>query len=316
MTRLTIALVSLTLSLGACGKKDGKEDENKADSKSNKVDTPDKPTSVETDSDKAALGASKNDISAADTPAATETGNVVTEEVTYQGGGVTMKGYLAYDKTRTGKRPGVLVVHEWWGHNDYARKRARMLANMGYTALAVDMYGDGKQAEHPKDAGKFVQEVIANMDAAQTRFKSAYDLLANHATTDADKMAAIGYCFGGAIVLHMARIGLELDGVASFHGSLGTQTPAQAGKVKAAVFVAHGEADPMVTSEAVAAFKKEMTDAKVDFRFESYPGAKHGFTNPGATELGKKFEIGLAYDENADKTSWAQMQQFFDKIFK
>ena len=140
--------------------------------------------------------------------------------VQYTVDGVVMKGYLAYDKNITGRRPGVLVVHEWWGLNDYARMRARMLAEMGYTALAVDMYGDGKQAMHPEDAGKFSSELMKNFDVAKARFMAALDFLKGQPTVDPGRIAAIGYCFGGGIVLNMARQGVDLRGVASFHGSL------------------------------------------------------------------------------------------------
>lgn len=241
--------------------------------------------------------------------------SVVGKEVEYQANGVTMKGYLAYDDARKGKRPGVLVVHEWWGHNEYARKRARMLAELGYTALAVDMYGDGKTAAHPKDAGAFAGEVKKNMDMATARFQAARTLLARHEMVDSKHIAAIGYCFGGGIVLEMARRGLDLDAVVSFHGSLGTQSPAQPGQVKAKVLVCNGEADPFVKPEQITALKKEMKNAKVDFKFESYPDAKHAFTNPAATEKGKKFNIPLAYNEAADKKSWLDMKSFLNKAF-
>ncbi len=237
------------------------------------------------------------------------------EEVTYTGGGVTMKGYLAYDDAVKGRRPGVLVVHEWWGHNQYARKRADMLAQLGYTALAVDMYGEGKRAEHPDDAGKFASAVMQNLPAAQARFEAALNLLKKHKTTDPTRLAAIGYCFGGGVVLHMARLGVPLKGVVSFHGSYGTQTPAQPGKVKAAVLVCHGAEDSFITAEQIAAFKKEMADAKVDFQFISYEGAKHSFTNPEADSFAEKFNLPLGYNQTADEKSWADMQQFFKRIF-
>lgn len=237
------------------------------------------------------------------------------EEVQYTANGVTMKGYLAYDDAVKGKRPGVLVVHEWWGHNDYARRRANMLAELGYTALAVDMYGDGKQAAHPDDAGKFATAVMQNMPEAKARFLAALELLKKHKTTDATRIAAIGYCFGGGVVLHMARLGVDLKGVASFHGSLGTQTPAKAGEVKAAVLVCHGADDKFVSPEQIAAINKEMQDAKVDFQFIAYPGAVHSFTNKDADVAGKKFNLPLAYNEAADKQSWTDMQKFFKKIF-
>jgi dienelactone hydrolase len=240
---------------------------------------------------------------------------VKTEEVSYAANGVTMKGYLAYDDKIKDKRPGVLVVHEWWGHNAYARKRARMLAELGYTALAVDMYGDGKQASHPQDAGKFAGEVMQNMAGAKARFTAALDLLRKHGTVDASRIAAIGYCFGGGVVLHMARFGVDLKGVASFHGSYGTQTPAEKGKVKAAVLVCHGAADQFSTAEQVEGLKKEMQNAGVDLQFISYPDAGHSFTNPEADESGKKFNIPLAYNKAADEKSWTDLQTFFKKIF-
>ncbi|MEK7728196.1 MAG: dienelactone hydrolase family protein [candidate division KSB1 bacterium] len=240
---------------------------------------------------------------------------IKTEEVTYSADGVSMKGFLAYNDASTDKRPGVLVVHEWWGHNEYARKRARMLAELGYTALAVDMYGDGKQAQHPNDAGKFAGEVMQNIEGAKARFTAALDVLKQHKTVDASRIAAIGYCFGGGVVLHMARFGYDLKGVASFHGSYATQTPAEPGKVKAAVLVCHGAADPFVSAEQVEALKQEMQNAGVDFQFIAYESAVHSFTNPEADENGKKFELPLAYNKAADEKSWADLQQFFKKIF-
>ena len=241
---------------------------------------------------------------------------VVGKEVSYQSNGTTMRGYLAYDDAVKGKRPGVLVVHEWWGHNDYARKRADMLAKLGYTALAVDMYGDGKTASHPKEAGAFAGEVNKNLDAATARFNAAKKLLAENAMTDPDKIAAIGYCFGGGIVLEMARRGLDLDAVVSFHGSLATQSPAaKPGQVKAKVLVCNGAADPFVKPDHIAALKQEMKNAEVDFTFKSYANAKHAFTNPDADINGKKFNIPLEYNEAADKQSWEDMKALLKTVF-
>lgn len=241
---------------------------------------------------------------------------VVTEETTYQSGGQSFKAYIAYDNATQGKRPGVLVVHEWWGHNNYARKRARMLAKLGYTALALDMYGDGKTANHPKQASAFSSAVKKNMPEARKRFMAAYDLLAGHAMTDAGKMAAVGYCFGGGIVLEMARMGVDLDAVVSVHGSLGTGQPAEKGKVKARVLVLNGKADPFTKPAQITAFKKEMKAAGVDMTFKEYAGAKHGFTNPEATKNGKKFGLPLAYNKKADKASWRDMKMFLKASFK
>jgi len=237
------------------------------------------------------------------------------KEVSYQANGTTLKGYVAYDDAFKGKRPAVLVVHEWWGHNEYARKRARMLAELGYTALAVDMYGDGKQAHHPDDAGKFATEVSKNMPMAKARFEAGMNLLRKEKTVDAGKLAAIGYCFGGGVVLNMARQGEDLKGVASFHGSLGTDSPAQPGKIKARIISFSGEADPMIGADSVAAFKKEMDAAGANYRVVTYPGAQHAFTNQEADELGKKFKLPLAYNEKADKDSWQQATVFLREIF-
>lgn len=240
---------------------------------------------------------------------------IQTKEVEYTAGNTVMKGYIAFDDALQGKRPGILVVHEWWGHNAYARNRAEMLAGLGYTALALDMYGEGKTADHPEDAGKFSGELRKNMPLAKTRFNAALELLKKDPTVDPEKIAAIGYCFGGGIVLEMARAGIDLRGVVSFHGSLTPSVPAQPGTVKAKVLVLNGEDDPFTKPEQIEAFKKEMESAGVDYEFINYPGAVHSFTNPEADVFGKKFGLPLAYNKEADKKSWAAMQNFFNKIF-
>ena len=241
---------------------------------------------------------------------------VVGKEVTYTADSVTMKGYLAYDDSLTGKRPGVIVVHEWWGHNDYARKRAVMLAELGYIALAVDMYGDGKQAGHPDDAGKFAGEVMKNMPVMKARFLAAMDLLKKNERLDGTRIAAIGYCFGGGVLLAMAREGADLKAVVSFHGTLATEHPAEKGKVKAKILVCNGADDKFISADDIKNFKAEMKSAGTDFQFINYPGTIHSFTNPGATEIGKKFNLPIAYNENADKKSWAEMQKLFKRVFK
>jgi dienelactone hydrolase len=241
---------------------------------------------------------------------------VVGQEVAYENAGVTMNGYLAYDDATAEKRPGVLVVHEWWGHNDYARKRAHMLAELGYVAMAVDMYGDGKQAMHPDDAGKFAGEVMQSAATARGRFEAALERLKRHPATDAGRIAAIGYCFGGGVVLHMARAGMDLAGVVSFHGSLKTETPAEAGAVKASILVCHGAKDPLVPPEQVGEFMREMTAAGADLRFSAYPEATHSFTNPEADQFANKFSLPVGYDAEADQRSWNEMQVFFQRIFE
>ena len=238
------------------------------------------------------------------------------KEVTYRNNGEILKGYIAYDDAVKGKRPGVLVVHEWWGHNEYARKRARMLAELGYTALALDMYGDGKQAHHPDEAGKFAGEVAKNMPLAKARFEAAMKFLKEQPNVDANNIAALGYCFGGSVALQMARLGEDLKGVASFHGGLATENPAQPGKVKAHIISFTGEDDPMIPPEQVAAFKREMEQAGVDYKVVVFPGVKHSFTNPAADENGRKFNLPLAYDIAADAVSWEVTKHFLADIFK
>lgn len=241
---------------------------------------------------------------------------VVGKTVDYTAGGVTLKGYLASDENIKDKRPGVLVVHEWWGLNDYPRTRARMLAELGYVALAVDMYGEGKQATHPDDAGKFASEVMKNMDVARARFIAAMDFLKQQPGVDPTRIGAIGYCLGGGVVLNMARQGVDLKGVASFHGSLVAAKPAQPGAVKAKILVLNGADDKFTTPEQIEAFKKEMTAAGADFQFINYPGALHSFTNPDADALGKKFNMPIGYNAKADQESWRELTGFLQKVFQ
>jgi dienelactone hydrolase len=236
--------------------------------------------------------------------------------VEYNAPGIVLKGYLAYDESIKGKRPGVLVVHEWWGNNDYSRKRARMLAELGYTALAVDMYGDGKEALNPDDATKLSSGVMKDFNAAVARFTAAMDYLKQQPTVDPHHIAAIGYCFGGGIVLNMARQGLDLKGVASFHGGLTAIKPASAGTVKAKILILNGAADNFITPEQIEAFKLEMKAADADYQFISYPGALHAFTNPDADMYAKKFNLHIGYNADADKKSWEEMKKFLNDIFQ
>lgn len=237
------------------------------------------------------------------------------EEVTYSTAATEMKGYLATDANKKGKRPGVLVVHEWWGHNDYVRKRADMLAEMGYVAIAVDMYGDGKQAEHPEDAGKFSGQVFENIDEAKARFEAAMETLKAHPDVDQEQIAAIGYCFGGSVVLSMANAGYDLDAVAAFHAGVALPIPPSE-EIQAKILVANGADDPFVPEEQVQDYKQAMDAAGADYRYIAYPGAVHAFTSPDATAMGEKFELPLAYNQEADEQSWMEMQKLFDSVFK
>lgn len=240
------------------------------------------------------------------------------ETFTYSANGTTLKGYIARPAGDAGSKlhGGVLVVHEWWGQNDYPRRRADMLAELGYTAMALDMYGGGKTADHPKDAGKFAGEVRKNMDVGEKRFRAALEVLKSQPWVDATKIGAIGYCFGGGLVLEMARRGLPLAAVASFHGSLGGLSPISAGGVGAKVLVLNGADDPFIKPHQIEAFKRDMDAAGADYRFINYPGAVHGFSNPDATENGKKFNLPLAYDQRVDNQSWNEMKLLFERTLQ
>jgi dienelactone hydrolase len=237
------------------------------------------------------------------------------ENVTYSAGDVTMNGFVVYDENKKGKRPAILVVHEWWGLNDYDRMRARELAKLGYIAMAIDMYGNGKTADNPDDAGKLATPFYQNLPLEKSRFDAALAKLKSYGQADGNKMAAIGYCFGGAQVLNMARLGDDLKGVVSFHGNL-VGAPADKKLLKAKVLVCHGADDKFVLPAEVAQFRKQMDSIGADYTFKIYPGATHAFTNPNATAMGKKFNIPIAYNAAADSASWKEMRAFFDRIFR
>lgn len=240
----------------------------------------------------------------------------VGEEISYATDSTTMNGYIAYDKNDTGKSPGILVVHEWWGHNDYARKRADMLAELGYVALAVDMYGEGKKAGHPEDAQKFAMSVMGNFDTAKERFSKAMETLKNNPKVDSEKIGAIGYCFGGSVVLSMANAGYDLDGVVAFHGGLQLPVMPEKGDVKAKVLICNGAEDPFVAPEHVAAYTAAMDSAQADYQYIAYENAKHSFTSKIADSVGKQFELPLAYNQKADEASWEEMKSLFNEVFK
>jgi dienelactone hydrolase len=243
--------------------------------------------------------------------------DIKSETIKYEVAGQPFAGTLSYDDNIKGKRPALLVVHEWWGHNAYAKKRAEMLAKLGYTAFALDMYGTGKVASHPDDAKKFMEATLADMKVAEARFNAAFNILQQQPTVEASKIAAIGYCFGGGMVLHMAKVNPELVGVVSYHGALGisANTRPVSTPIKTKILVFNGAADPFVTKEQVDSFKQDMKTIDADYQFIDYPGVKHSFTNPDADALGKKFNMPLVYDEKADKDSWEKTQAFFKRIF-
>ena len=237
---------------------------------------------------------------------------VKTREIEYRQGETALQGFVAWDDAARGRRPGVLVVHEWWGLNEHARNQARRLAEAGYVGFALDMYGKGKVTTHPQDAQALVSEVTKDPAVLAARFNAALEQLKRDPHVDTTRIAAIGYCFGGAVVLGMARAGADLAAVVTFHGALATTSPAQPGKVKARVLVLAGGADPFVPPEQLEAFKREMQAAGARFEVTTYPGAKHGFTNPDAAQYGMPQ---LAYDAAADRESWAAMLKLFKEIW-
>lgn len=241
---------------------------------------------------------------------------VVGKDVSYPAGDTVMKGYLAFDDSVKGKRAGVLVVPEWWGANDYARKRARMLAGEGYVALVVDMYGNGQIAANPKEAGTLAGSVNKNPPLALVRFRAAEKFLGKQRGVKPGELAALGYCFGGGVVLNMARAGEPLKAVVSYHGVLATDVSVKPGAIKTKIRVFHGDADPVVPPEQVEAFKAEMDAAKADYMLVSYPDVKHTFTNREADSYAAQFGLPLKYDPAADADSWTRTLEFLRATLK
>jgi dienelactone hydrolase len=241
---------------------------------------------------------------------------ISSQEITYSGvDAVALKGYVAFDKSKKGKRPAIIIVHEWWGSNGYVRKRADMLAKLGYIAIAVDMYGEGKQGNNPAEATALATPFYKNPQLAKERIEAALATIKTYAQTDTNKIAAIGYCFGGSMVLNAAKLGMNFKGVVSFHGGL-AGVPAQAGVTKADILVCHGAADKFISEEELKNFKDNLDTEKVPYTFKSYANATHAFSNPDATANGIKFKIPIEYNAAADKKSWEDMKVFFAKIFK
>ena len=258
---------------------------------------------------------SANAAPASSQEAAAAPSTVVTEELSYKAGDTELKGFLARPAASGPKRPGILIVHEWWGLNDYVRSRARMLADLGYVALAVDMYGGGKNTEHPEEAKKYAMEVGSNREEGARRFAAARSALVARPEVDDTKLAAIGYCFGGAVVLGAARAGADFDLVATFHGNYATDKPMAKDAFPGALFIAHGAADSFVPAPQVDALKRELDQAGARYEFVAYPGAKHGFTNPDATRVGQSAGIDIAYNAEADAQSWSKLQELLTQSF-
>ena len=238
---------------------------------------------------------------------------IQTKTVEYQDGDQVLEGYLAYDDALSIKRPGILVVHEWKGLGDHAKKSAEKLANLGYVALAVDMYGKGIRPETNEDAAKEAGKYKNDRKLMRQRIKAGLEKLKKSPNVDPEKIAAIGYCFGGTTVLELARSGADVDGVVSFHGGLSSSAPEDAKNIKSEVLVLHGADDPLVNVAEVKAFTDEMDQANVKYKFIAYPGAVHSFTNPAAGDDPSK---GVAYNREADQKSWEEMQKFLADVFK
>lgn len=238
---------------------------------------------------------------------------VKSQLVEYKDGQTTLEGYLAYDASVKGKRPAVIVVHEWTGLNDYTKKRCDQLARMGYVAFAADIYGKGIRPGNPQDAGKEAGKYKGNIPLLRQRINTALEYVRKNANVNPAKVAAIGYCFGGTTVLELARSGANVSGVVSFHGNLASQTPADAKNITSKILVCHGAMDPFAPKADVDAFMQEMNDAKVDYQLNLYSNAVHSFTNP---EAGNDPSKGAAYNKEADMRSWEAMKLFFAEIFQ
>lgn len=251
-------------------------------------------------------------VAAAVSVAWAHAGTITTRTIAYEHEGATLSGYLAYDEAIQGQRPAVLVVHEWWGLNDYARMRADKLARLGYVAFSVDMYGEGKVTDHPEQAGQWAREVTQNMPFWRQRALAGLAVLRQQPQADPNRIAAIGYCFGGGTVQQLAYSGADIKGVVSFHGSL-QLPPEDAGRLtKAKILMAHGGDDSFMTAEQVQAYLTAMAQSGLDYQFIIYSGAQHGFTNPDAGQYGVP---ALGYHPVADKRSWQHMQLFFEELF-
>jgi len=238
---------------------------------------------------------------------------IKTETVSYEQGGTQLRGFLAYDDTIQGKRPGILVCPEWWGLTDYARHRARMLAELGYVAFAVDLYGEGKTTEDPNQAGTWAGALKKNRPLLRARVNAALDQLKKDDRVDAQKTGAIGYCFGGTTAIELARSGADVRGIVTFHAGLDSPTPADGKNIKGSILVCHGGNDGFTSEKDMDAFEQEMRENHVDWQMNIYGGAVHSFSNPDADKHGIP---GIAYNAEADRRSWEAMQHFFDELFK
>ncbi len=241
--------------------------------------------------------------------------DIQTREITYSSDGVEMNGFIYWDASQQGARPGVLVVHEWWGCNDYPQRRAQMLAEAGYVGMALDLYGDGRIARDPDEAGQLMNACIEDMEGTRKRFNAALTCLQAQAQVDANRCGAIGYCFGGGVVTHMARMGAQLRVTGSFHGAVGLAAVDGPERFPCRVMVYHGEADALVDKGQIEGFKAQMEKTGARYDLIRLPGALHGFSNPQASANGEKYGLPLAYNALADESSWAHIRLTFEHEF-
>lgn len=239
--------------------------------------------------------------------------NIKEEIANFTVNGKKYLGFFYYDENIRDKRPGIIVVPEWWGFNDYVKTRAKQLAGLGYTALAIDMFGDGKLGTNPQEAQALASPYYQDVSLTKLHIDAAIDKIKSFPQTDTAKIAAIGYCFGGFVVLNAAKLGARLKGVVSFHGSLGGPAP-ERNIIKAKLLICHGGADEFANPD-VEQTKKQLDSVNADYKFIIYPGAKHAFSNPAATENGKKFNMPIKYNAEADAASWKDMEEFFEELF-
>jgi dienelactone hydrolase len=256
---------------------------------------------------------SQQDASA--TPSKDSAATVKEENITFSQGGASMDAFVAYSDSGKSKKPAVLVLPEWWGLNDYPKMRARMLAQLGYVAMALDVYGGGKVADVPDSASAWATPFYKDPAMAKARIDAAIAKIKTYPNVDTANIGAIGYCFGGGLLLNTVRLGDELKGVVSFHGSL-IGTPARKDLLKTKILVCHGNADQFVSQKDVAAFKKQMDSIGASYTFIGYDSATHAFTNPASTVNGQKFHMPIAYNAKADSASWDAMKNFFADLFK
>lgn len=244
---------------------------------------------------------------------ATVRAEIQTREIEYTHEGQELTGYLAWDDAVEGKRPGVLVLHEWWGLNDYIKMRTRDIAKLGYVSFAPDMYGSGRVTDHGEEASAWMKQITENVAHWQDRALRGLEILRAQPRVDSTTVAAIGYCFGGATVMQMAYAGADLDAVVSFHGSLPVPDKEQAQAIRAPILAAHGAADEFVPAEQVQAIQQALEDAGVDWHMVIHGGARHGFTNPEAGRYGVE---NIQYDEKAAQRAWEHMKMFFERTLR